>query len=75
MTLPTFHRGAHGGRYPQRLADPATSEAEYTAAEWEFMRAMDRYKRLNNRPFPTWREVYHVFLALGYRKDNRYGMG
>ena len=34
----------------------------------EFIKAMDEYKRANNRPFPTWTEVLDVILYLGYRK-------
>jgi hypothetical protein len=30
--------------------------------------AIDRYKRKNARPFPTWTEVLEVIKALGYRK-------
>ena len=29
---------------------------------------MDRYKRDNRRPFPTWSEVLEVLRAMGYRK-------
>jgi hypothetical protein len=36
--------------------------------EVEFMMAMERYKRENRRPFPTWHEVLAVLRALGYRK-------
>lgn len=34
----------------------------------EFVLAIDEYKRLNNRPFPTWSEVFEVIRYLGYRK-------
>jgi hypothetical protein len=34
----------------------------------EFALAMERYMRLNCRPFPTWHEVLAVLKALGYRK-------
>ena len=34
----------------------------------EFLKAMDEYKRVNHRPFPTWTEVLDVMLYLGYRK-------
>lgn len=34
----------------------------------EFLKAMDEYKRVNTRPFPTWTEVLDVVLFLGYRK-------
>jgi hypothetical protein len=33
-----------------------------------FIRAIDEYKRVNDRPFPTWTEVLDVLLYLGYRK-------
>jgi len=32
------------------------------------MKAMDRYKRENRRPFPTWSEVLEVMRSLGYRR-------
>lgn len=34
----------------------------------ELIRAVDEYKRVNNRPFPTWTEVLDLILYLGYRK-------
>jgi len=34
----------------------------------EFVLAIDDYKRVNNRPFPTWSEVFEVIRYLGYRK-------
>ncbi len=52
----------------RRLIDPTTCERDYTDDESEFMKAMDRYKRENRRPFPTWSEVLEVLRALGYRK-------
>jgi hypothetical protein len=33
-----------------------------------FKLAMERYKRDNRRPFPTWSEVLEVLRSLGYRK-------
>lgn len=42
--------------------------AEYTPEEQEFMLALDRYKRSNQRPFPSWSEVLNVAIALGWRK-------
>lgn len=52
----------------RRLIDPTTCERDYTDDESEFMKAMDRYKRENRRPFPTWSEVLEVLRSLGYRK-------
>ena len=39
-----------------------------TADQVEFAMAMERYMRLQSRPFPTWHEVLAVATALGYRK-------
>ncbi len=33
-----------------------------------FISAIDAFKRVNNRPFPTWTEVLEVIRKLGYRK-------
>jgi len=52
----------------RRLIDPTTCERDYTDDETEFMKAMERYKRENRRPFPTWSEVLEVLDSLGYRK-------
>lgn len=52
----------------RRLIDPTTCERDYDDAETVFMKAMDRYKRENRRPFPTWSEVLEVLKSLGYRR-------
>lgn len=52
----------------RRLIDPTTCERDYSDDETEFMKAMDRYKRDNRRPFPTWSEVLEVLHSLGYRR-------
>ncbi len=36
--------------------------------QFEFLMAIDQYKRVNTRPFPTWTEVLEVIKALGYRR-------
>ena len=46
----------------RRLIDPTTCERDYSEEEMEFMRAMERYKRENRRPFPTWSEVLEVLI-------------
>lgn len=43
-------------------------EGEITGDLLEFVMAMDEYKRQNNRPFPTWSEVFELIHYLGYRK-------
>lgn len=43
-------------------------EGHMNEEQLEFIKALDEYKRVNNRPFPTWTEVLDVALYLGYRK-------
>lgn len=38
--------------------------------QFEFLMAIDDYKRLNDRPFPTWTEVLEVVKAIGYMKTS-----
>jgi hypothetical protein len=62
---------------PEVRKMPKFTEARYeenfpgaalTPDEVEFARAMERYMRLQRRPFPTWHEVLAVIHALGYRR-------
>jgi hypothetical protein len=43
-------------------------EGEITGELLEFVMAIDEYKRVNERPFPTWSEVFEIIQYLGYRK-------
>lgn len=35
----------------------------------EFITAIDDYKRINSRPFPSWGEVFDVLKSLGYERS------
>ena len=35
----------------------------------EFINALNAYKSVNQKPFPTWSEVFEIFISLGYRKE------
>jgi hypothetical protein len=43
-------------------------EGNMNEEQLEFIKAIDEYKRVNSRPFPTWTEVLDLALYLGYRK-------
>ena len=45
-------------------------EGELTLEEIEFVRAIDRYKRKFDRPFPTWSEILAIVKELGYTRDS-----
>lgn len=46
----------------------AAEEGEMTNEQFDFIMAIDKYKRVNKKPFPSWTEVLDVMHALGYRK-------
>ena len=54
----------------RRLSDDRKSaeEGQMSDEQFDFLMAIDEYKRKNTRPFPTWTEVLDVIKALGYRK-------
>ncbi len=43
-------------------------EGEMTEHQFEFIRAVEAYKKVNQKLFPTWTEVLEVVEQLGYRK-------
>ncbi len=54
----------------RRLSDDrkAAEEGEMTGEQFEFVMAIEMYKKLNKRMYPTWTEVLEVMRQLGYRK-------
>jgi hypothetical protein len=53
----------------RRSDDRRTAEeGQLTDEQFEFLMAVDEYKKANSRPFPTWTEVLELIKALGYRK-------
>jgi hypothetical protein len=52
----------------RRRIDPTTFDKQYTDDEMEFMNAMQRYKEISGKSFPTYREVIRVIVGLGYRR-------
>ncbi len=59
------HRGPGKRRNTERKA---AEEGEMSDEQFEFLMAVDEYKRKNLRPFPTWTEVLELIKAIGYRK-------
>ncbi len=46
----------------------SAEEGEMTDEQFEFLMAINEYKKLNKKAFPSWTEVLDVIKALGYRK-------
>src|SRR5579871_3815476 len=54
----------------RRLSDDrrCAEEGEMTSQQFEFVMAIEAYKKVNKRMYPTWTEVLEVVEQLGYRK-------
>jgi hypothetical protein len=52
----------------RRRIDPTTFDKQYTDDEMEFMNAMQRFKELTGKAFPTHGEVLKIAAELGYRR-------
>jgi hypothetical protein len=46
----------------------SAEEGEMTSEQFLFVMAIDAFKRVNGKNFPTWTEVLEVIRKLGYRK-------
>lgn len=50
------------------VPNPITTERGYAADEWEFLRAIDRYKLDTGTRFPTWAQALAILKSLGYAR-------
>ena len=46
----------------------SAEEGEMSGQQFEFVMAIETYKKVNHRLYPTWTEVLEVINQLGYRK-------
>jgi hypothetical protein len=46
----------------------SAEEGEMNAEQFEFVMAIETYKKVNRRMYPTWTEILEVVRQLGYRK-------
>ncbi len=46
----------------------SAEEGEMSAEQFEFVMAIETYKKVNKRMYPTWTEILEVVRQLGYRK-------
>ena len=46
----------------------AAEEGQMTDEQFDFIMAIDQYKKLNSKPFPSLNEVLEIIKTLGYRK-------
>ena len=58
-------RGAGIRRDEERKA---AEEGEMNTDQFEFVMAVEAYKKVNHKLYPTWTEILEVLKQLGYRK-------
>jgi hypothetical protein len=46
----------------------AAEEGEMTTEQFEFVMAIETYKKVNKRMYPTWTEILEIVRQLGYKK-------
>ena len=46
----------------------AAEEGEMTNEQFEFVMAIETYKKVNRKMYPTWTEILEIVRQLGYRK-------
>jgi hypothetical protein len=68
---PRPRRRSLSGPSPLGWGDQTNQGSDYTEGETEFLLAVQKYKDENRRPYPHWREIYHLFLSLGYVKKGK----
>jgi hypothetical protein len=54
----------------RRRADDRRSaeEGEMNTEQFEFVMAIETYKKVNRKMYPTWTEILEIIQQLGYRK-------
>ncbi len=63
--------GLHRLRGPGRRREDerrSAEEGEMTSNQFEFVMAVEAYKKVNHKMYPTWTEIMEVMTQLGYRK-------
>jgi hypothetical protein len=46
----------------------AAEEGEMTKEQFNFLMAIDAFKQVNGKTFPTWTDVLEIIRRMGYRK-------
>ena len=66
----TNKAAAKGGKAsPSRTPEAVARPDDMPQDVLEFITAVDRYKRVNQRPFPSWSEVLEILKELGYQRS------
>ena len=62
-------RRAKGETGERRKVQRRINEYVLSAEVLEFINAVNEFKSVHQKPFPTWSDIFEIFTSLGYRKD------
>jgi len=61
-------RRAKGPEAERRKVQRRINEYVLEPDVLEFINAVNEFKSVNQKPFPTWSEIFRIFVEMGYRK-------
>lgn len=61
-------RRAKGPDAERRKVERRINEYRLSPEVLEFINAVNDFKSVHQKPFPTWSEIFAIFISLGYRK-------
>lgn len=62
-------RRKRGPEAERRKVERRINEYRMKPEVLEFINAVNEFKTRQQKPFPTWSDVYRIFVSLGYRKS------
>ena len=54
----------------RRKVERRINEYRLSAEVLDFINAVNDFKSVHQKPFPTWSEIFEIFTSLGYKKTN-----
>ena len=63
-------RRAKGPEGERRKVERRINEYRLTPEVLEFINAVNEFKSVHQKPFPTWSEIFEIFTGLGYKKSS-----
>ena len=67
----TDRRAQKGPDGERRKAERRINEYRLRPEVLEFINAVNEFKSVRQKPFPTWSEIYDIFVQLGYRRASK----
>lgn len=64
-------RRQKGPEAERRKTERRINEYRLRPEVLEFINAVNEFKSVRQKPFPTWSEIYDIFVGLGYRRPTK----